>query len=102
MHYPDLSPSHAQTPFADFIDRVLAVPSEPAPGFLYPSLLEEPIQHPPSVHKDALPAAQQTVTPTATAGYKRLSGPLSEWMTNFVWKACTTDLTLPSGFSRLS
>lgn len=32
---------------------------------------------------------QEVVTPTATSGYRKLAGPLSEWVANFIWRACT-------------
>ncbi|KAF5387912.1 hypothetical protein D9615_000145 [Tricholomella constricta] len=44
----------------------------------------------------------EVVTPSATSSYKKLAEPLSEWVANYVWKACTTGLSLPAMFARPS
>ncbi|KAG5646463.1 hypothetical protein DXG03_003513 [Asterophora parasitica] len=44
----------------------------------------------------------EIVTPSATTSYKKLAEPLSEWVANYVWKACTTGHSLPPMFARPS
>ncbi|PFH52640.1 hypothetical protein AMATHDRAFT_74109 [Amanita thiersii Skay4041] len=37
-------------------------------------------------------------TSSAATTYKKLAEPLSEWIANYVWKVCTTGLSLPSAY----
>ncbi|KAJ7068022.1 hypothetical protein C8F01DRAFT_1078660 [Mycena amicta] len=99
------SPVGPVTPFGEFVDRAVAadVYGEPKSQdssydlgqFVpYPSLDE---------HKADGPApVPDVVTPTATYGYRKLAEPLSEWVANYVWKACSTGFSLPEVFSHPS
>ena len=108
----DSSPIGPATPFADYVDRAVAE----APGVTN----EQPNQycnddfcaaecyecqqryHPvQQVAQQAAPAPEPVVTPSASAAYKRLAEPLSEWVANFVWKACTTGFSLPASYAEL-
>ncbi|KAF8076111.1 hypothetical protein FPV67DRAFT_1406587 [Lyophyllum atratum] len=64
----------------------------------------EPIYHVSAEQPRELAPAPvpEGVTPSATTGYKKLAEPLSEWVANYVWKVCTTGLSLPSMFTRSS
>ncbi|KAF9055022.1 hypothetical protein BDZ89DRAFT_1097789 [Hymenopellis radicata] len=115
--YPDdnagSSPIEPLTPFGDFIDRAVAAAGHGSPYHghygisaisndeipyginkcgdydCYPSenaALQEP-------KEPVLP--QEIVTPSASTGYKKLAEPLSQWVANYVWKACTSEAALP-------
>ncbi|KAJ3512060.1 hypothetical protein NMY22_g15448 [Coprinellus aureogranulatus] len=110
----DSSPLEPLTPFADFIDRAVAAEQpyvsqdngrsivveatldygkskEEKAAPVFPTLAEPA--------KEPVPApAPDTVTPCATTGYKKLAEPLSEWLAGYVWKVCTTGLSLPAVF----
>ncbi|KAF7793630.1 hypothetical protein EIP86_004745 [Pleurotus ostreatoroseus] len=47
-------------------------------------------------------APEPIVTPSASTAYKRLAEPLSQWVANFVWKVCTTGMSLPSAYAQPS
>ncbi|KAJ7591323.1 hypothetical protein C8J56DRAFT_559607 [Mycena floridula] len=113
-HEASSSPLEPATPFGDFVDRAVAAAQvcipyndnsyailmdKASPQCCYPAFsMVEPARE--SVTAPAPPAE---VTPTATSGYKKLAGPLSEWVANYVWKACTTsDLNLPPSLTRSS
>ncbi|KAF9076473.1 hypothetical protein BDP27DRAFT_799369 [Rhodocollybia butyracea] len=104
LHEASSSPIEPLTPFGDFIDR--AVSSVPYSAPFECSYVAEdngyrfhPAQPDLDLQKEPVPApapALELVTPTATSGYRKLSEPLSEWIANFVWKACTTGTNVPS------
>ncbi|PPQ92340.1 hypothetical protein CVT25_008690 [Psilocybe cyanescens] len=112
------SPLEPLTPFGEFVDRAVAhaqhttvdnlhaersiIPdyyqTTKQPVFdayqvapVYPSIADEPNQQDPLA---------DTIAPTTTVGYKKLSQPLSEWVAVYVWKVCTTGFSLPSAFAR--
>jgi hypothetical protein len=111
------SPLEPVTPFGEFVDRAVAEPqsrfsmdnpygmqnvtvnhyedNQPdlevyKPPPVFPSISDLPKEPDPIV---------DTVTPSATIGYKTLSEPLSEWVANYVWKVCTTGFSLPHAFT---
>ncbi|KAJ3572642.1 hypothetical protein NP233_g2952 [Leucocoprinus birnbaumii] len=47
--------------------------------------------------KEPAPAAEN-VTSSINAGYKKLAEPLANWIADYVWKVCTTGLSLPHTF----
>jgi len=105
------SPLEPVTPFGQFVDRAVAAAnvssnitgSDPALGHQYdnqnPSCDLSCCQ-PVEQSADPLPVAELAVSPSATAAYKKLAEPLADWVANYVWKACTTGMSLPSAFSR--
>lgn len=109
---PDVtsSPVGPVTPFGEFVDRAVAAES-------YTETLSAKSQAPPQelcntgshpfesgqfipYIQPKVDAAPDTVTPTATTGYRKLAEPLSDWVANYVWKACCTGFSLPAVFSR--
>ena len=50
----------------------------------------------------AAPAPESVVTPSATSAYKKLAEPISEWVANFVWKVCTTGMSLRPEYAQPS
>ena len=115
---PDLSssPSEPVTPFGDYVDRAVAataytgssnyaIDAATVPEYECPDgnrvtdyYQTQPVF--PTIANQANEAsAVDVVTPSATAGYKKLAEPLSEWVANYVWKVCTTGLSLPSSFA---
>jgi hypothetical protein len=51
----------------------------------------------PEVPKEPLPAAE-TVASSINVQYKKLAEPLANWIADYVWKVCTTGLSLPPPF----
>jgi hypothetical protein len=47
--------------------------------------------------KEPAPAVDNATT-AINAGYKRLAEPLANWIADYVWKVCTTGLSLPPPF----
>jgi hypothetical protein len=118
-HDSGSSPMEPITPFVEFIDRAVAAPQYSISDDAYadasathecyqdtqavlnachtppvfPSIAEPPPRHQPVV---------DTVFPSTTHGFKKLSGPLADWVANYIWKACTTGLSLPPAFSQSS
>jgi hypothetical protein len=105
LHEASSSPIEPLTPFGDFIDRAVSSVSYSAPfecsyvaednGYRFHPVAQSDLD----LQKEPVPAPAQAlelVTPTATSGYRKLSEPLSEWIANFVWKACTTGTNVPS------
>ncbi|KAG7097254.1 hypothetical protein E1B28_004620 [Marasmius oreades] len=102
------SPLEPLTPFVDYVDEAATAghyaadeyhyrchQSKAAQFFSLPLIADVPQEPVP-----ASAAVPDLVAPTATAGYRKLSEPLSEWIANFVWKACTTGSNVPSFITR--
>lgn len=117
-HETSSSPLEPTTPFGDFVDRAVAaahasVPYNPFQVHSFPTEMdkyEAPCYQALATH-DSVPEVakepslapaptMEVVTPTATSGYKKLAEPLSDWVANYVWKACTANVALPQQFSR--
>ncbi|TFK74418.1 hypothetical protein BDN72DRAFT_759726 [Pluteus cervinus] len=115
------SPLEPVTPFGEFVDRAVAT-TQPDVAFdnVYYNDAPQHISsnqdsfcgpqcYPPPQHqapaqepvKEQAPALD-VVIPTASANYRKLTEPLSEWVANYVWKVCTTGLSLPSLFAQPS
>ncbi|KAI0750777.1 hypothetical protein C8Q80DRAFT_1098014 [Daedaleopsis nitida] len=113
---PGSSPIGPATPFADYVDNAFAevmgpiVPrhrNELAQAAAYPAhdgyhascyqcqtyQAEQVVQAAPVV---------ESVTPVATAAYKKLAAPLSDWIVNYAWKVCTTGMRLPQEYAQPS
>ncbi|KAF9263655.1 hypothetical protein L218DRAFT_864617 [Marasmius fiardii PR-910] len=101
------SPLEPITPFVEYVDQAVAAThfangeyhyqcheNKATQYFSLPSITvpQEPVP--------ASAAVPDLVAPTATAGYRKLSEPLSEWVANFVWKACTTGSNVPFFITR--
>ncbi|KAJ7781531.1 hypothetical protein B0H16DRAFT_1710730 [Mycena metata] len=120
---PDVgsSPVGPVTPFGEFVDRAVAADAYPpyaeslsaksqaAQQEHYssgPQSYDNAEFHPyiPSdrFKEDVAAPVPEVVTPTATSGYRKLAEPLSDWVANYIWKACCTGFSLPSAFSRPS
>ncbi|TFK27023.1 hypothetical protein FA15DRAFT_236766 [Coprinopsis marcescibilis] len=113
------SPLGPITPFTDFIDRavatehpcvaaddLIAIASNVDYGFCKDKVAAEPRQAPifPTLAetvKESAPAPD-VVTPSASSGYRQLVQPLSEWLANYVWRVCTTGLSLSPVFTQPS
>ncbi|KAF5363941.1 hypothetical protein D9756_000808 [Leucocoprinus leucothites] len=114
---PVSSPLEPVTPFGIFVDRAVAnAQVYPPCESTYPeeiavqaAAFEEPkgIAHQgfapfdPATFGDHLkePApAAENVTSSTNAGYKKLTEPLANWIADYVWKVCTTGLSLPPPF----
>ncbi|CDO71307.1 hypothetical protein BN946_scf184908.g64 [Trametes cinnabarina] len=110
---PGSSPIGPATPFAEYVDNAFAQSQaedcrDPgnvqAPSFAshdgyhtscyqcHTYSVERPVQQ--------APAPEAVVTPVATTAYKKLAAPLSDWLANFVWKACTAGMHLPAEYAQ--
>ncbi|KAH9899963.1 hypothetical protein C8Q73DRAFT_743787 [Cubamyces lactineus] len=109
---PASSPIGPATPFAEFVDNAFAeaqastrnMGGAQAPSYSHHDGYnaacyqcqtyqgEQVVQQPPAV--------EAVVTPMATASYKKLAAPLSEWIAAYVWKVCTTGMRLPPQYAQ--
>ena len=115
-HDSGSSPMEPVTPFVEFIDRAVAPQySISDDGYADSSATHECYQDTqavlnacqappvsPSIPEPSLKHhfAIDSATFSTTLGFKKLSGPLADWVANYVWKACTTALSLPPAFSQ--
>lgn len=116
-HEASSSPLGPITPFGQFVDRAVADAQDctsfdeqhPYPVLVDkygPSSFQSQSGYQQPVHvveepKEPAPApAPEVVIPSATSSYKKLAEPLSAWVANYVWKACTNDLALPANLTR--
>lgn len=99
------SPVGPVTPFGDFVDRAVAVSDccdkydgnragvkEPDNARNY---VESPLELSPSpeVFREASP-------PCASAEYKKMAAPMSDFMAQYIWNVCTTGMSLPAIYGR--
>jgi hypothetical protein len=99
------------TPFGEFVDRAVAAAAQecttavncPGNNNRWPDDIRDSVdcqsggrqQFEP--HKELVP--EPVITPVATPAYKKLAEPLAEWVTNYVWKVCTTGMSLPPSYT---
>ncbi|TFY80752.1 hypothetical protein EWM64_g3260 [Hericium alpestre] len=118
---PASSPIGPMTPFGDFVDRVVATAqtcgnvqahTSQVPGFYVNSALygqgsDVRQRSPPQQYRDfdqvsqadPAPAFDSCGAPSSTTSYKKLADPLSEWVASYIWKACTTGMSLPDFYA---
>jgi hypothetical protein len=115
---PGSSPIGPTTPFADFVDRAVRGPDIVVNHARSANEVVQPVQfcyingfcgnqcyqcqHCPAeqaIHQIP-PAPEPVVTPTASVAYRKLAEPLAEWMVSFVWKVCTTGMSLPPQYAQ--
>jgi hypothetical protein len=114
---PDIasSPIGPSTPFGEFVDRAVAA-SQSYASFEVFHVATDLVQHetgyqftdnthgqyyqyPPYQEEvNELPPASEPVVATrsTTISYKKLAEPLADWVATYVWKVCTTGMSLPS------
>lgn len=115
---PGSSPIGPTTPFADFVDRAVGgshatlnhgrsavdmrrqAPYCYGDGYCTNQCYQ--CQHCPvdQVVDQAAPVPESVVTPTASAAYRKLAEPLADWTVSFVWKVCTTGMSLPPQYAQ--
>jgi hypothetical protein len=96
------SPLGPITPFGQFVDRAVAATEQFTCNNTYPAPIS---QHAECYHSQS-PMQQMVVaptvglipSPTATDTYRKLAEPLANWIADYVWKACTTGMSLPPAF----
>ena len=116
-HDSGSSPMEPVTPFVEFIDHAVAAPqySISDDGYANSNVTHECYQDAqtvlstcqvppvsPSIAEPPLKHHLVVDTVTFSLGFKKLSGPLADWVANYVWKTCTTGLSLPPTFSQPS
>lgn len=113
---PDIgsSPLEPLTPFTDFVNRAVTTQPDAPPDYhdldsaacYQEERIAQEIPLVPTFPSIAdVPKQQEqvaTTSPTATPGYKKLVEPLSEWIANYIWRACTTGYSLPPAFQQTS
>lgn len=79
------------TPFADYIDRIVAsgITRSCDPNSMD---VPEDVCQPDACHKVTL---EPLSNPAYIREYRLLAEPLSEWMSDFVWKVCSSGMSLP-------
>lgn len=89
----------SSTPFAEYVDRAVTN----AGDHITVNFASAPM--PNNSHRDVVAtrspqptAAEPTVTPASIRAYRRMADPLSEWIAEYVWKVCTTGMSLPPRF----
>jgi hypothetical protein len=112
---PDVasSPIGPATPFGEFVDRAVATAEaytslEPTHSGTHPAQYESQHQFSDDVSgqcqayqeelKVAAPILEPATIPSSTVNYKKLASPLADWVASYVWKVCTTGMSLPSEF----
>jgi hypothetical protein len=116
---PDVasSPIGPATPFGEFVDRAVAT-AETYTSFEGLHSATDLVQHESQYHfavdvpdqyhqyqayheepKAAAPTQEPVVIPSTTVSYKKLAEPLADWVASYVWKVCTTGMSLPSEFA---
>jgi hypothetical protein len=115
---PASSPVGPNTPFGDYVDRavathvaapshVVSVHTVPAVQYAYADGYRNAqcyeCQHYAPVEQAAQQAplaSESVVTPTASSAYKKLAEPLADWVATFVWKVCTTGMSMPDKYAQ--
>lgn len=107
---PDVtsSPIGPATPFGEFVDRAVATAdsytsldgSNDLPRSESPYHFADDIrgQYQECEDKVAAPMLGPVVVPSTPINYKKLAEPLADWVASYVWKMCTTGMSLPSEF----
>jgi hypothetical protein len=120
---PASSPLGPITPFGVFVDRAVAAsqysggpevvhPTLPPPATFGPQspygiqygtqLLASTLQYETAGQRSetAMPPAQDVIPmPSATHSYKKVADPLAEWVAAYVWKVCTTGMSLNTQYT---
>ncbi|KIY73792.1 hypothetical protein CYLTODRAFT_406502 [Cylindrobasidium torrendii FP15055 ss-10] len=91
------SPIEPYTPFDDFVDLNYPPLNACSPAYdsEYGTGLDLFQGETQELKEPSLP--QEIATPSASFDYKKLAEPISEWLANYVWKACTAEAS-PSPF----
>ncbi|KAL1741581.1 hypothetical protein HDZ31DRAFT_76062 [Schizophyllum fasciatum] len=107
---PGSSPIEPVTPFGEFVDRAVVRTKSTGSydGFARledaragdDGLVAKAPVVAPQERKEPAPSVQEISTPSASIEYKKLAGPLAEWITNYVWQVCTNGLSLPPSYSQ--
>lgn len=101
------SPIEPVTPFGEFVDRAV-VRTKGVESYDVYARMEDTrddvvvradapvssVMTAVETQEEPAPSVQEVITPGASTAYKKLAGPLAEWITNYVWQACTTGFNL--------
>lgn len=109
---PDVasSPIGPNTPFGEFVDRAVAAEPYVVEGmYAANDDMESRCQFTennahrysqysisPDDSKSSMSVPKAVATSSPACEYQKLVGPLADWVSVFVWKACTTGMSLPS------
>lgn len=108
-HDASSSPVGPITPFGEFVDRAVAV-SEPYGEYENTHLVNDPVNYEHDRREDRYQPIEERLSPdvpeavappSATAEYKKMAAPMSEFIAQYVWKACTTGMSLPAVYGRV-
>lgn len=116
---PASSPLGPITPFGVFVDRAVAAAQfSNGPEVLLPTLPPGPhspygIRYGAQLHasipqyeaasqrpETVMPPVQDVIPmPSATHSYKKVADPLAEWVATYIWKVCTTGMSLHTQYT---
>ncbi|KAI1795146.1 hypothetical protein LXA43DRAFT_65987 [Ganoderma leucocontextum] len=115
---PGSSPIGPATPFTQYVENAIAADAQLIPalqrnrhveGAQAATYATHDAYHASCYQCQTYPAEQplqqvlvvdSVVAPVATAAYKKLAAPLSEWIVSYVWKVCTTGLRLSPEYAQ--
>ncbi|KAI0320610.1 hypothetical protein OF83DRAFT_1169157 [Amylostereum chailletii] len=112
---PGSSPLGPLTPFGEYVDRAVATAGEDrrcGDGYSYHQsaslgydskynvqAVQPVVDYPVDYTRVDDPAtALDPSLPPSTLAYKKIADPLADWMASYVWKACTTGMSLPHSY----
>lgn len=82
------------TPFAEFVDRAVV---DPQTQMISGAAMDSPITS--NVQDDnQTVASEPAMGPEAIRAYRQWAEPLSDWLAEYVWKVCTTGLSLSPSY----
>ncbi|KAG1753796.1 uncharacterized protein EDB91DRAFT_417717 [Suillus paluster] len=102
------SPIGPMTPFADYVDRVVATSDVTGPIALrQESLYQYGLQsYNVSDYQYGDPVKQEPdasvgdSAPSASTKYKMFAEPMADWIVSYIWKVCNNSIVLPAAVSR--
>lgn len=87
------------TPFATYVDNITASEATlVSQHFVFEEAQVQAIQPMPSPQLQKPPPREKLTDPVYIKAYQDIAGPLSDWIADYVWKVCTTGLSLPARF----
>ena len=94
----------ASLPLPSHIHRLEGLPSatglvQHEADYQFSEMTRDQYHQYPPYHEEAKappPASEPPVTMSTSVSYKKLAEPLADWVASYVWKVCTTGMSLPS------
>lgn len=89
-------PENCPTPFAEHVDRAFAEAAalSPQPAYVTRSVCKQPTTQ----ECSSLPL-EPILNPLSMRSYRAMAEPLSDWLALYIWRVCTTGLSLRPEYS---